>query len=147
MPVRRPRISETISPVLDSIARDLVPYEDLHWRIMGQERKTPEDVMAIRFLALVEEIGEVARIYNKRALAIRAKETTFNHLLDEWGDALTNMMALMAKSGVMPGEAISHAIRKWAAHTGDDALVKKWLEPLGYSESTQSKSSSPGSHV
>jgi NTP pyrophosphatase (non-canonical NTP hydrolase) len=99
---------------LDQFATLLSNLERQHWPV-----KHPEHAMdAVRMLAVMEELGEIARIINKRALGRRAVETTQELLEEECGDLLLNLLAAVKSLGVNPTSAIRAAAAKWSRAIG-----------------------------
>ncbi len=104
---------------LDEFASLLSTLEEKHYSI-----KFPEHGgAAIRLLSIVEELGEVARIINKRAIGRRSEETTHAHLEEELGDLLLNLLAAVKSYGVNPMDAIRKAADKWGKIMGAEVLV------------------------
>jgi NTP pyrophosphatase (non-canonical NTP hydrolase) len=104
---------------LDEFATLLNDLEEAHYPIKYPEHGRD----AIRLLSIVEELGEIARIINKRAIGRREDETTDAHLEEEFGDLLLNLLAAVKSYGVSPLAAIKKAALKWGKIVGTEVPV------------------------
>lgn len=99
---------------LDAFATLLNDLEKQYWPV----RHSEHIMDAARLMSVMEELGEIARIIGKRALGRREDETTQEHLEEECGDLLLNLLAAVVSFGVSPSKAIRLATEKWGKIIG-----------------------------
>ena len=106
---------------LSALSRELGLFVDLNW-----PPTKGADQTAIHVMSVVEEVGEVARVFSKRWTGKRPEVATDEALQEELGDLLCNLLALIGHMKMDAEVVLRKAMEKWSGIADDPDTLLKW---------------------